>query len=207
MKGLWGAKEMSREADDIEIEIVRPGERLTPEKPKKPRNKPREEKPKEPASGRLLESKVEFLEEIVGGAEGLADLVRGDAEKMLHEWFYDYLEEVLRIEGIAPEDAFETPGVMDALEEAWDRIRVEAVDYVLDRFADYIERKYGAEGMAERYLHCWVGPEFSCSLDKEKVLGDLEEASVLPFRYVMEDVIDELLDVILYSMAEAERGG
>jgi len=52
-----------------------------------------------------------------------------------------------------------------------------------------------------------VGPEFSCRLDKEKVLGDLEEASVLPFRYVMEDVIDGLLDVILYSMAEAEKGG
>jgi len=79
---------MSKETDDIEIEIVGPGERLIPEKPKKPkkpRNKPREEKPREPASGKLLESKVEFLEEIVGGARGLADLIRSDAEKMLHE--------------------------------------------------------------------------------------------------------------------------
>jgi AcrR family transcriptional regulator len=199
---------MSEGIDDIEVEIVSPRERLTPEKPKRPkRPKSEGEKPREPASGRLLESKVDFLEEVMGGARGLAEWIRSDVEKMLHEWFYDYLEDVLRSEDIPPEDAFETPGVMDALEEAWDKIRVEAVDYILERFADYIERKYGLEGMAERYLHCWIGPEFSCSLDKRRVLRDLEEASILPFRYVMEDVIDELLDIILYSMAETEKEG
>jgi hypothetical protein len=189
---------MSEDADDIEVEIVSPRERPTPEKPKKPR---------EPASGRLLESKVGFLEEVMGGARGLAEWIRSDAEKMLHEWFYDYLEEVLRSEDIPPEDAFEAPGVMDALEEAWDKIKVEAVNYVLGRFADYIERKYGLEGIADRYLLCWVGPEFSCRLDKVRVLQDFEEAAVLPFRHVMEDIIDDLLDIILYSMAEAEREG
>jgi hypothetical protein len=196
---------MSEGIDDIEIEIVSPREKPAPEKPR--RHRVREERAREPAFGRLLESKVDFLEDIVGGARGLAEWIRSDAEKILHEWFYDYIEDVLRSEDIAPEDAFEAPGVMGALEEAWDRIRVEALDYVLGRFADYLERRYGPEGMAERYLHCWIGPEFSCSLDKRKVIRDFEEASILPFRYVMEDVIDELLDIILYSIAETEREG
>jgi hypothetical protein len=160
---------------------------------------------REPATGRLIESKMRFLERIIGGVDGLVEWIRDDAERLLHRWFYDYLDDILRIEDIDLREVLKIPGVRETLEEAWDKIRVEAVDYVLGRFADYIERKYGLEGIADRYLLCWVGPEFSCRLDKVRVLQDFEEAAVLPFRHVMEDIIDDLLDIILYSMAETER--
>jgi hypothetical protein len=148
---------------------------------------------------------LSFFENYVGGVEGLAEWIRSDAEGVLHRWFYGYLEEVLRSEGIDPQVALKIPGVREALEEAWGRIRVDAVDYVLGRFTDYIVRRYGLEGVADRYLLCWTGVGLHCRLVRERVLEDFREAAVLPFRNIMEDIIDNLLDLILYSIAESER--
>jgi len=196
---------MSEGVDDIEIEIVRPGERTEAEKPKEVREPVRAPRPAplSPAGGQLLQSKVEFLEEVLGGPEGIANFIRREAEEILYKAYLVYVESVFRKQGISLRRARGRERVMEVVNEFWEQNKHDIVDMALDKFIQYLSRQ-GLERIADKYVHCWARPEFVCRLLKDRLVEDFKRSGTIALHYILDDLTPDLIELIYYVLGEAE---
>jgi len=156
----------------------------------------------EPATGRLLETKIRFLERYAGGSEGLAELIRADVEKMLHEVFLEYIEERLREEGVDAGGRGASREIADVIDSFWRDNKADIVDTVLAGFAGHLE-VMGVEKVADRFIRCWSGGDFYCRVDKQGLLEEFEDVGLEQFIRILGYLTPDLLDLIRYVVAEA----
>ncbi len=156
----------------------------------------------EPATGRLLESKIQFLERYVGGTEGLAELIRVDAERLIHDAFLEYVAEKLGREGIDVRGHRASREIADLVERFWRDNEADIVDSVLAGFAGHLEAM-GVERVADRFIRCWSGGDFHCKVDKPSLLEEFEDAGLEQALRIFEWLSPDLIDSIHYAIAEA----
>lgn len=198
---------VSEEADiDVEVELVPPSRRNGDEErggKKSDEKKQPKRRDLQPASGQLLAAKVDFLNRILGGLDGLADFIRREAEQIIYKAFLVYMESQLRKQGFKIRRHVAYQAVMDVINEFWEENKTNIVDMALDKFKQYLERQ-SEEKIADKYIRCWSGVSFYCRVDKDRLIEDFKRSGTISLHYILDDLTPDLFDLIYYVIAESE---
>ena len=153
-----------------------------------------------------MDVKIRHFKRFVGDSRDLAEMIREDVEEILKDSFYYYISDMLESEGVDLDEAFKNREVILLLEETWDSLRHDLISQILNMFAEYVERRYGLEGMADRYLFCWSSTEgMMCRFERRKAVEDFRRIASDWFAEIAEEYLRDLIPDILYSIAESER--